>query len=86
MLIARRSLEAIGAIENALDPCGVIEMPADSLAEAALKILLRSPAELSLGAPGVDGITKIVTGAVGDVSDSSVVWFTISARAGFVEE
>ena len=69
-----------------MDPGGVVEIPADGLAEAALEILLRGPAELGAGATGVDGVTEVVAGAVGDVGDRGVVRLAVGARAEFVEQ
>jgi hypothetical protein len=41
---APQALQTIRAVKDALNPRGVIEIPADRLAEAALEILLRGPA------------------------------------------
>jgi hypothetical protein len=80
------SLEAIGAVEDTLDPRGVIEIPADGLAEAALEILLRGPAKLGAGAAGIDGVTEVVTGSIGDVGDRGGVRLAVSTRTELVEK
>ena len=85
-LTAPHSLEATGTIEDALDPCWVIEIPANGLTEAALEILLRSPAQLGAGATGVDGVAEVVTRTVRDVGDRRIVLLAVGTRTEFIEQ
>ncbi len=61
------------AAGDAAHPGLVVEVPADGLLEALLELEGRLPAELPLELPAVDGIAKVVAGAVGDESDEIVI-------------
>ena len=54
---------------DVIQPLLVVEVPTDSLFDAFLELEGGFPSEFVLELGGVDGITKVMTGAVGDVGD-----------------
>src|SRR4051812_46615377 len=57
---------AVGAASGALDPVGVLRVPADGLAQSRLPGLARPPDEFALHLGRVDGVAAVVAGAVFD--------------------
>src|SRR5690606_32735302 len=64
-----QTLAPVDAVLHVAAPVEVVQIPADGLAQPALKGFLRLPAELALDPAGIDGITDVVTGPVRDVGD-----------------
>jgi hypothetical protein len=83
---AAQALEAVAAVEDGFGPDGVIEIPANSLAEATLEAFLWDPGELSVGTPSIDSVAEIVAGTVGDEDNRSAVRLAVGSRTEFVEQ
>ena len=66
---------AVGAGSHAFDPGGVVQVPADGLAQAGFELFGRLPAQFARDLGGVDGVAAVVAGAVLDEGDQA------SARA-----
>ena len=61
------------AATNSVTPLCIVQVPLDSKAHAALKALLRVPAELAADLVAVDGVTAVVTKTVLYVGDQGAI-------------
>ena len=66
-------------------PFGMIEIPGDGFEDAALKGLLRLPAQITLDLARIDGITAIVPGAVFHKCDLITVGLAVFERSQLVQ-
>src|SRR3569832_2034808 len=62
-------LPAITAVQHALPPHAIVQIPHHCLAQPRFEALLRPPAELALELARVDGVTRAGAGPVGDDCD-----------------
>src|SRR6185312_17423329 len=62
-------LGVITAAENGLPPGALFAIPPYRLLDAGFEILLGPPAQLAFELRGVDGITPVMAGTVGDEAD-----------------
>ena len=76
----------MGGVAGGFDPTGVIEVPADGAAKALGKGDGGQPAEFAGDFGGVEGVTAVVTGAVGDEGDQVAAGTGGEGRGHFVEE
>ena len=65
---------------DVVQPLLVVEIPSNSLLNAFFKLEAWFPAEFALELGGVDGITGIVTEAVGDVGDEVEIFAFLTAK------
>src|SRR3569832_926729 len=79
-------LTAITAVQHALPPLTVIQIPLHRLAQARFEALLRPPAELAFDLARVDGVTLVVAGPVRDEGDELRMGPVCRLRQQFVEQ
>src|SRR5258708_152891 len=77
---------AIAAAGDITDPIFVFKIPADGLADAALKCLQRTPVEFALDFARVHRVPAVVARAVFDKSDELAVWHSGVVRAQLVQQ
>ena len=63
-----------------VEPLLIVEIPADGLLDAFLKLKTWLPAKFALKFSGVDGITSIMTEAVGDVGDEVEIFAFLASK------
>src|SRR6185369_11198603 len=76
----------IAAVEHALAPVVVVQIPIHRLGDAALEAFTLAPAELRLELAGLDCVTAIVAGAILHVGDQRLALCAISHRPALVEQ
>src|SRR5581483_4846796 len=72
------ALAAINIITDRLPPGAIVEIPLHRLAQSGGEGLLWLPAKLRANTRGIDGVTQVVPGTVGDEGDER---FTAADRA-----
>src|ERR1043165_6231411 len=80
-----QALSLVAARPDVLQPVHVLEVPPDRADDARFEGFLRSPAQLGGHATGIDRITQIVPGPVGDEGDQALVcprWIRADAIQG----
>src|SRR5690554_4200303 len=78
--------EAVVAVEDALGPPGVGQVPVDRGGDAILEAHCRGPAQFVADLAGVDRVAAIVAGAVADELDLAGARLAVGARAALVQQ
>src|SRR5690606_29484324 len=73
LLAGAQAFPLVAAILNVAAPFLVIQIPTHCLSQSCLESFFRSPAQLSLNLPGVDGITQVMSRTVSHKCDQVFV-------------
>src|SRR5688572_33099212 len=80
------AFKTIAAVQYALDPWLVGQVPVNGLGHALLEGHRRCPAELALELGSVDGVAAIVAGSIGNEGDQRFAGSAVGQRATLVQQ